>query len=451
MKKVIFRIIVFTLILFTSINIFAEERDIDLNECINIALQNHPSLFILVEDNKQSIANYRIAKSQKTIIIDGELRTVEFARSDSTANPNFQIPGRDTNVGLFAGVTAAYNLYDAKKDYTIEIAKNNIDISKLKGQKVRNDVILEVKNAYYEYLLSRNTLKIREEINQRYKKKSDLARRLFEQGSKPILDVSKAEVDLADSQLQYEKAKNIERKTKLNLFYSVGLEESESVTIIPKDVDTIPELNYSIDELYRMAELYSPAIRMIILEKRTARLKVSEENAAHYGRIDLLFGIGYQNETLYGLNKASENFNMNNWSPAFNGALKAAVPIYSGGMIVARVDSAESDYNKISYREKELLIDTKNKIRDCFRSLEEIKRQIEISSLITKNAQRHLLLAQRSYENGGISLLELQDAELSVINAEIGYLESKYGYFLTLSKLSSIIGIGEELLCKNRE
>jgi outer membrane protein TolC len=231
----------------------------------------------------------------------------------------------------------------------------------------------------------------------------------------------------------------------------MGLEESESIIINPKDVDAIPELNYSIDDLYKMSELYSPAIRMIILEKRTAKLKILEENAAHFPRVDFLFGVGYQNETLYGLNKISENFNINNWSPAFNGAIRAAIPIYSGGMIVAKVDSAESDYNKITYREKELLIDTKNKIRDYFKSLEEIQRQIEISSLITKNAQRHLLLAQRSYENGGISLLELQDAEVSVINAEIGYLESKYAYFLTLAKLSSIIGIGENLLCKNPE
>jgi outer membrane protein TolC len=74
---------------------------------------------------------------------------------------------------------------------------------------------------------------------------------------------------------------------------------------------------------------------------------------------------------------------------------------------------------------------------------------MEISSLITKNAQRHLLLAQRSYENGGGSLLELQDAELSVISAEIGYLESKYGYLLALAKISNLIGIGENYLCKN--
>ena len=72
---------------------------------------------------------------------------------------------------------------------------------------------------------------------------------------------------------------------------------------------------------------------------------------------------------------------------------------------------------------------------------------MEISELIIKNAERHLLLAQKSYDNGGGSLLELQDAELSVIKANMGYLEARYDYMMTLAKLSNIIGIGEESIC----
>lgn len=440
-------------IIFFSINIFSQERNIDLDECINIALQNHLDFFLSIEDNKKSVADYRIAKSTRSIMVDGEIKTIETDKSGTTTSTasNVKVPGKDTYIGLFAGLTVAYNLYDAKKDYIEENAITNIDISKLKNQKTKNDVLLEVKNSYYGYLLSKNTLKIREEIYKKYKKKSDLAKQLFEQGSRPILDVSKAEVDMADAQLQYEKAKNNERKTKLGLFHSMGLEELESSSINPKDIDAIPEIKCSLDELYKMAEIYSPLIRIITLEKKAARLKIAEENAEHLPKVDLLLGLGYINERLRVAQNASENINSSNWSPAFYGLVRATIPIYSGGRISAKVDSAESDYNKITYKEKVLLIDTKNLIRDSFKSLEEIKKQMEISNLITKNAQRHLLLAQRSYENGAGTLLELQDAELSVINAEIGFLQSKYSYLLTLAKLSSIIGIGESSICKNQE
>ena len=142
---------------------------------------------------------------------------------------------------------------------------------------------------------------------------------------------------------------------------------------------------------------------------------------------------------------------MDHWNPAFHAAIQASIPIYSGGKISAKIDSARSDYNKLVYKEKETLIDIKNQVRDNFKNLEDVKQQMELSELVIKNAQRHQLLAQRSYENGGGSLLELQDADLSVIRAKIGFLESKYAYLITLAKLTNIIGSGEDSICKSRD
>lgn len=434
-----------------STAVFAEERTVTVDECIEIALQNHPDFLLSIEDNKKSIADYKIARSLKSIIIDGEIKTVEYTRSDSSADSRFSIPGQDTDIGLFAGLSFTYNLYDAKKDIIEDEARTSIDIAKIKNFQVKNKIIFEVKNAYYGYLLSRNTLVIREEIFNKYKSKADLARQLFEQGSRPVLDVSKAEVDLADSQLQLEKARNNERKMKLNLYYSMGLEETENLNINPVDADTIPESLCSLSNLYRLSEVYSPVIRISKLEKKIARLKAAEQMGSHYPSVDLLIGLGYENKRLYGMNNMQDNLDWGNWSPAFHGALRASIPIYSGGRISAKVDSAVSDYNKVVYKEKEILIDTKNQIRDNFKSLEEIKKQMEISELIIKNAQRHQLLAQRSYENGGGSLLELQDADLSVIKARIGFLESRYAYFITLAKLINIVGSGESSICRSRD
>ncbi|HON17348.1 MAG TPA: TolC family protein, partial [Spirochaetota bacterium] len=108
-----------------------------------------------------------------------------------------------------------------------------------------------------------------------------------------------------------------------------------------------------------------------------------------------------------------------------------------------------AEYNKMIYKEKEILTDIKNQVRDNYRTLEEMKRQIEISELIIKNAQRHQLLAQRSYENGAGTLLELQDADLNVIQAKIGLLVARYNYLLNFAKLVDTVGFGEGILCRN--
>jgi outer membrane protein TolC len=431
--------------------LFGEEKKITLEQCIEVALQNHPSLFVAIEDDKKSIANYQIARSMRSIIVDGEIRTVEYTKSNSSADSRFSIPGEDTDIGLFAGLSLTYNLYNAKKDVVEEQARTSIDVAKVTNYQVKSKIIYEVKNAYYSYLLARDILAIREEIYNKYKSKAQLSRQLFEQGSRPILDVSKAEVDLANSQLQLEQAKNNERKMRQSLYYAMGLEENDQIDIIPENIDLekLPEINCTLANLYRMCEVYNPELRIARLQKKIAQLKITEEAGSHYPTVDLLIGLGYENKKLYGMGNIGSNFEAGSWSPAFHGAIRASLPIYSGGRISARVDSATADYNKMIYKEKEILTDIKNQVRDNYRTLEEMKRQIEISELIIKNAQRHQLLAQRSYENGAGTLLELQDADLNVIQAKIGLLEARYNYLLNFAKLVDTVGFGEGILCRN--
>jgi outer membrane protein TolC len=431
--------------------LFGEEKKITLEQCIEVALQNHPSLFVAIEDDKKSIANYQIARSMRSIIVDGEIRTVEYTKSNSSADSRFSIPGEDTDIGLFAGLSLTYNLYNAKKDVVEEQARTSIDVAKVTNYQVKSKIIYEVKNAYYSYLLARDILAIREEIYNKYKSKAQLSRQLFEQGSRPILDVSKAEVDLANAQLQLEQAKNNERKMRQSLYYAMGLEENDQIDIIPENIDLekLPEINCTLANLYRMCEVYNPELRIARLQKKIAQLKITEEAGSHYPTVDLLIGLGCENKKLYGMGNIGSNFEAGSWSPAFHGAIRASLPIYSGGRISARVDSATADYNKMIYKEKDILTNIKNQVRDNYRTLEEMKRQIEISELIIKNAQRHQLLAQRSYENGAGTLLELQDADLNVIQAKIGFLQAKYNYLLTFAKLVDTVGFGEGILCRN--
>lgn len=80
--------------------------------------------------------------------------------------------------------------------------------------------------------------------------------------------------------------------------------------------------------------------------------------------------------------------------------------------------------------------------------MRELSKQLELSTLMRKNAENHLTLARKSYEMGIGTQLALQDAETALIDAELFYQKARYDYLLTLSKLSGTIGLGEEYLCE---
>ena len=431
-----------------------ETRNVTLQECINIALQNHSDLFVSIEDRKIAASNYKIANSANSIIINGEIKTVEIPKTtdSATTDAQFKIPGKDSDIGLLAGLSAQYNIYDKSKHEKKESARLNIDLSKVNTTEVKNNILYNVKKSYLGYFLANSNVELQKRLLDKFQTKLKLAQMLFNNGMKPVLDVTKAQVGLAEARLELEKARNQERLMKVNLFSAIGIKKTEDINIIPQQFERLPEVKYTLGELYRLAEMHNPAINASRINKKIKRIQIEVQRDAHYPKVDFLLFFGFKNEYIYGfnsdLNRFDENFSGSNWNPTFTGTVRASLPVYSGGAISAKVDTAISEYNKMVYKEKETVMKIKNLVLNDYRSIGELSRQYNMTGLIIENSKKHLLLAQRSYENGAGSLLELQDAEMSVIKAEQGRLTAKHNYFLALADLSRLLGVDEGLLCK---
>jgi outer membrane protein TolC len=430
---------------------FAESKDIDLNACIKIALENNPNIQASEEDRKIDTANYKIAKANRGLMIDGQAKTVERLSSDSSSDSNVRIPGKDTNIGLFAGLYGYYNLYDAKKEKKEKASKVQMAVSKIDSEKIRSTVVLNVKKAYFQYLLALDTRELRKKLLDKSKTKQDLAQKLYNNGLQPIIDVSRANVALAQSSLNYERAQNDERSLKTELCTFMGVRETEEFSVIPVDRHNVPDLKYNEEELNKLALLYNPDLRSIDQKKRMGKLNIEIQKAERLPTVQLTFGLGYENDVLYFYNSTDgsigDNFKSSNWGPVFTTTFIASVPVYYGGAIEAAIDKSMSDYNKLIYQERDLLVTVKNRINSNYEQLGELKKQLRTAQLIIENSEKYALLAQRRYENGEGSLMELQNSEEEVLNAELGYLSSLYQYYLTLATISNTLGVEEEELC----
>ncbi len=434
------------IILAVSGSLHAQHKQVSLQECINIALENHPEIMAVMEDEKKAVANYNLSKSTNSILVNGELRTVEYLKATSSAG-NYNLPGKDTTIGLFAGASATYNLYDANKYRRQDSARIGIDLAKMNGLKAQSTIILNVKMAYFGYAVARELTTLQNELRNKYTIKLEKTELLFKNGQRPILDVTKAQVDLASATLDYERAKNRENLSKTDLLASLGLID-EAVEIEPEKAAKLPVVKYSVDELYSLAESFYPDLRIAKMNQDLQRINIEVEKASRYPVIDLMGSMGFENKSLYGNDPLTNKLKPDNWEPAVHAGVQARVPIYSGGGIPAKIDAAKADYNRSFYNEKKILLSMKSLIKNYIQSMQELKKQIDLSILMRTNAEKHLALAQKSYDAGIGSQLDLKDAETAVLNAEVFFVRARYDYFMTLAKLSNTVGLGEEYLCE---
>jgi outer membrane protein len=454
-------VVLMIVISFFSNPLYSELRKISLDECIGIAAQNHPEIKASEEETNIAQANYAMAKAKSGANVNFEIKTVESRVTNESGNIKkpkngvVSIPGQDTMIGLFVGPTFVYNLYDPQRSDAIDSARSGIDLAKMKSLKVKGDIVLNVKKNYYGYLFSRENRAKREQLVDKFQSKLLKANLLFKNGQRPGLDVSKAEVDLADARLEYEKAKNYESVVKSELLASMGIMD-ENVDFSPIKVDKLPEVRFDLKRLYQLAEGNNPDIKISQMTKDINQSNISITRSAHYPFVDLVGMLGFENtDIFYGskdqYKKAEtyhEKLKWDKWDSTFNLGIGAKVNLWSGGGIDAKVDSKIAEYNKSKYIEREILINVRTLIRNYYQTINEYKKQIDLSLLVMDNSQKHLKLAQKSYESGMSTQLELQDAEMTLLKSELGYIKAGYDYLIILAKLSNAVGLGEEYICK---
>ncbi len=438
------------LILITTLNAAdnKENRLLTLNECVNIALQNNTGILISEEDKKKAYAEYRVALAQRLVFINGAIQTQTYAKSASTYTPGDKKVDLGSDyfyLGMVGTVTASISLYNEKKGQAQRSAKSGMKLSNMQARKAIGDVIFNVKKTYYSYFLARENTELLEKLLKSNEERLKITQILYKNAQKPIYDLSKAKLDLSQAQLDLNKAKNAERISREELFNVMGINDP-GIDISLQIYEILPELRYSVDGLNKLGEDYYPDLQIIKIQKEINRIKIAFEYASHYPDVDLNLGVAVENG---GFRQDFErNFSPSIWSVTPTFAFVAHIPIFTSGMVSSRVDSAQRDYNKTIYQERETLLKMKTAIESNVATLRELQEQINISKLMKENAEKHLLLAKKTYESGAGTQLDLHDANVSLINAQMTYLKARRDYLETIAKLSSIVGLGEDSLCK---
>ena len=299
---------------------------------------------------------------------------------------------------------------------------------------------MNVKKSYYSYILAKENVALRELILKYNEDRYKITHLLYKNAQKQIFDLSKATVDLSDSQLELQKAQNMERSSRLDLLRALGVNDDGVIFELEK-IEEIPVIHYSINQLMKLAEQNYPEMQLARLQTEMSRIKVAVETGGHYPEVNVQMGLGYENGQI-------DKLFSDNWKVTGYVAFIARLNLYSGGGVKGKIDSSIAEYNKSVYKEKDAIQNLQMTIQSSYTSLEELAKQMNTAKIMRENAEKHLKLAKKMYDSGSTTILELHDANMYRANAELNYLRIKFDYMMTIAKISSFVGLGEDALCK---
>jgi outer membrane protein len=284
----------------------------------------------------------------------------------------------------------------------------------------KQDILLAVDQAFYNSLQTHAVLQVAAQTVASRQLLSDQVSALTKSKLRSDLDLSFANVNLAQAKLLYLDALNNDKASMAALSAILGYPTLEAFELV-NDTEQLAPPPAEVDPL--IAEAFAKRPEILALEFQSE----SDEKlhrAAHdqmYPAISALAAFGdspVRDDVIYG--------------PYAAVGVNVQIPLFNGFLFSAK--SREADLRTQATRQR--LMDLRNRIsrdvRTSWLAASTAFDRVSVSEQLLAQANQALDLAQTRYKLGLSSIVELSQAQLQQTQAEIGNAQAGYEYRLAL-------------------
>jgi outer membrane protein len=291
----------------------------------------------------------------------------------------------------------------------------------------RADVLINVDRAYYSVLRAQAVLKVAEETVKNRQLVSDQITELEKNKLKSGLDVSFANVDLAQAQLLLIQAQNGVEASYADLSTSLGYADQRAFELAEEPMPPAPSPNIS--DLISRAMQNRPELISRRLDVGSAQSYATAERDLWFPTISAIGAAGltpYREDPL-GSRYAAAGFNVN--IPLFNGHEFGALHAEANAQARAQQQYLRDLQNNIVREVRKAWLDSNAAFQ-----------RLSVTNQLLKEATQALDLAQQRYKLGLSSIIELSQAQLNMTQAEITQASATYDYETAIALLNYQIG-----------
>ena len=291
------------------------------------------------------------------------------------------------------------------------------------AQATREQILLAVDAAFFGALQAQSVARVAGETVTTRQSFLDQVGELAKNKLRSDLDVSFAKVNLDEGKLLLSKARNDVQAAFTQISTLMGLRQPQIYRLV--DEPTPAMVSTNVESLVQQALRERPDLLRLRHERDAALGFTRAEKALHYPTIS---AVGSAGVVPVGDPQLRDNY-------AAAGVI-LNLPLYNGGLYLARQREAQLR----SQAAAENLRDGENnairEVRIAWLNTQNAYERLQITARLAEHAALTFELAQARYNAGASSIVELNQAQLNQISADITYANTKYEYLLQQAALS---------------
>ena len=291
----------------------------------------------------------------------------------------------------------------------------------------RADVLLGVDRAYFAVLKAQAVLKVAQQTVKDRQLVADQVTELERNKIKSGLDVSFANVDLAQAQLLLIQAENDLDASNAQLSAALGYGDQRSFQLVEEPLPSAPPVEFS--DLLQQALKNRPELISLRLDVDSAHSYATAERDLWFPTISAAGSAGL---TPYGADQLAPRYAA--------GGVNVNIPIFNGHLFGALRSEADSRARAKDQYLRDLQNHVVRDVRTAWLESNSAFQRLGLTDQLLKSATQAEDLAQSRYKLGLSSIIELSQAQLNMTQAELESASAKYDYEMQLSALSYQIG-----------
>ena len=279
----------------------------------------------------------------------------------------------------------------------------------------RAQTLLDTSRAYFALLRAHAVLKVADQTVAARQVVVDQVAALAESKLKSTLDVSFANVNLADAKLLQVQAQNDVKSAEANLATAMGLPGAAGFILSEEPMP--PPLPDRVDPLVQQALQDRPEVKNLRLQQSADERFAKAEHDLYLPSVAVVGTAGFVPAGYASI-------------PGRYGAigLNVSIPVFNGGLFKARQTEAELRAKAAAQHVNDLENRVIRDVRVAYLNATTAYDRLALTRQLLEQTQLSLDLAQNRYDLGLGSIVELSQAQLNVTSAQIADATAHYDY-----------------------
>ncbi|WP_319586272.1 TolC family protein [uncultured Desulfobulbus sp.] len=411
------------------------KKPVTLEQVLQVAFQNSPSIqaaLSQVEASRDSVDEARARFNPTFNIQTSYMRQGPTTATESTGGGTIEtvLPSSTTaSLAVQLPLDISHQIR-----YSSDIAHYSFQIQYLSMVSVSQQLIVDVKSAYYDLLRACGQQDVAQAAVDSAKSRLENIRAKREEGTVPEFDLTSAEVEFGNLNQQLIAAENHVRIVQSSLNAVLGVDVNNPTQVISDDVpvtiDTV-DIPKSIDEAYaRRAELKA-AQTAVTLSKSNVNL----EKSGLLPLLNLTGGPAY-------------DFNPNGLNPtnySWQASAVIKIPLWDGGTAKSRVRQARAGVQNSAASLEKTKIVVATEVRQAALDLQDAALRTRTADQAVSLAEDALGIALDRFDAGIAVQVEVTNAQSQLTQARFNYVNAKYDYAVALAQLQRATASQPEL------